>query len=128
MCHLILLLPIVALPVFWMLPPTLSVPIYSVVVLVSGWVYWYAVKAMRLPLVSEDVQLTRAVGTVVGRQSHRLWRIEILGECWLADSPERLQEGDQVKITGRDGLTLHVRKLSSEGAGRTGGPLPGRAG
>jgi len=114
MCHLILLLPIVALPVFWLLPPTLSVPIYSVVVLVAGWVYWYAVKAMRLPLVSDDVRLTHAVGTVVGVQSPRRCRIKVLGEYWLADSSEHLQKGDDVRITGRDGLTLHVEKLAPQ--------------
>jgi len=61
MCHLILLLPVIALPIFWLLPASQSVPAYAVVVAVSGWVYWYAIKAMRLPLESEDARLTNVI-------------------------------------------------------------------
>lgn len=115
MCHLILLLPIIALPVFWLLPASQAVPIYAVVVLVSGWVYWYAIKAMRLPQVSDDARFTHTVGTVVEIEPRHRCRVEILGEHWLADSPEQLQEGDVVRVTGRDGLLLHVEK--SQGGG-----------
>lgn len=112
MCHLILLLPVLALPVFWLLPASQSIPIYALVVLVSGWIYWYAIKAMRLPLESEDAQMMRATGRVVGADSHGRYRIEILGEYWLATSSGHLQEGDLVSITGRDGLILLVEKAA----------------
>jgi len=115
MCHLILLLPLIALPVFWLLPPSLSVPIYSVVLLVAGWIYWYAIKALRLPLVSDDARLDRGVGTVIDVESPKCCHVEVLGEHWLADSAGQLREGDHVRITGRDGLTLHVEKLESSG-------------
>ena len=35
MCHLILALPIVALPVLWLLPPGVAVPVYAVIVGIS---------------------------------------------------------------------------------------------
>jgi len=111
MCHLILLLPVVALPLFWLAPPSLSIPVYAAVVVVSGWVYAYAIKAMRLPLQSEDERLRQDVGTVSAVEPRGQCRIEILGESWQASCPDSVQQGDLVKVTGRDGLTLRVDKI-----------------
>ena len=47
MCHLILVMPVVALPVLWLLPPSEGLPLYLVVLVVAGAVYWLAFKAMR---------------------------------------------------------------------------------
>ena len=50
MCHLVLLLPILALPLFWFAPLAIAVPAYVVVLILSGWFYWLAVSAMRRPV------------------------------------------------------------------------------
>jgi hypothetical protein len=50
MCHITLLLPVLALPVFWILPLAVSVPVYAVVVIIAGLVYGYAMLAMRRPV------------------------------------------------------------------------------
>ena len=36
MCHLILLMPILALPIFWLMPLNLAIPIYIIIALMSG--------------------------------------------------------------------------------------------
>lgn len=110
MCHLVLLLPIVALPIFWLMPPALSIPIYAAVLLVAAGVYTCAIKAMRMPL-AQEAQLTSAVGRVTAIGSHGSYRVEILGESWEADSLRPLRQGDRVRVTGRDGLMLRVEKV-----------------
>lgn len=111
MCHLILLLPLVTLPIFWLLPLSQAIPIYAVGLVLAGWVYAYAIKAMRLPLVSEDAQLQGAIGRVVAIQRPGRCRVELAGESWSAECAEVVQEGDAVCVKDRDGLTLHVAKV-----------------
>ena len=48
MCHLTLFLPIVALPVLWLLPSGISVPLYAALVVLAVWACWLALEAMRL--------------------------------------------------------------------------------
>lgn len=112
MCHLLLLLPLVALPVFWLLPVYWSVPVYAVIVVIAGCTYGLAVKAMRLPLESDDEQLRRRIGTVASVQPRGRCRIDIVGELWNGRCPEPLRPGDKVRVTGRDGLTLQVERSS----------------
>ena len=49
-CHAVLLLPFVALPLFWLLPLGYALPIYVVIVLISAFLYWLIRRAMRKPL------------------------------------------------------------------------------
>lgn len=46
MCHLILLLPLIALPVFWVWPLSWAVPAYALALLISGSIYCCAMAAM----------------------------------------------------------------------------------
>jgi hypothetical protein len=48
MCHLILLLPFLALPVFWLLPLFPAVTLYAGVVVLSVLVYDYSIKGLHL--------------------------------------------------------------------------------
>ena len=38
-------------------------------------------------------------------------RVELMGELWLADSPEIIRKGEKIKITSRNGLKLTVQRL-----------------
>ena len=49
MCHLVFLAPILSLPVFWLLPASLALPIYLTVVGMTALVLWPVVGAMRQP-------------------------------------------------------------------------------
>ncbi len=111
MCHLLLLLPLIVLPVFWLLPLYWSVPIYAVTVVVAGTTYALAIKAMRLPAESGDARLRESVGTVESVEPRGRCRIDILGELWRGDCQEPVNPGDKVRVTGRNGLMLHVEKL-----------------
>jgi len=48
MCHLVLLLPLFGLTVFWLWPPAVAIPVYLVVLAVSAGVYYLTLVAMRL--------------------------------------------------------------------------------
>ena len=63
MCHLILALPFLALPVFWWLPIGGAITVYVFVLFVTGAVYWLAMRAMRAPVMSGIETVLQKVGT-----------------------------------------------------------------
>jgi len=114
MCHLILVMPIVALPVLWLLPAGEGIAVYATVALAAGSVYWMAVKAMRAPVMSGIETLLRKVGSVRSTDGQRgsVW---VASELWSAESRDApLAVGDAVEVIGFDGLRLIVRKLGAE--------------
>ena len=112
MCHLILLLPVLALPVFWLMPLALAVPVYGIVLGFSAAIYWYAVQAMRRPVQTGSEGMIGETGEFVeSREADFLVRVR--SELWRAGCGSSLREGDQVKVVAVEGLTLKVQKLDS---------------
>ncbi|MCL4798898.1 MAG: hypothetical protein KJ025_04880 [Burkholderiales bacterium] len=110
MCHLILVMPVVALPVLWLLPLGEGVTVYATMLVVTVAVYWLALKAMRAPLQIGRETLLNAVGTVraVDGRDGMVWAAS---ELWSADfGDERPAVGDRVEVVGIDGVRLVVRK------------------
>ncbi|MEJ2346017.1 MAG: NfeD family protein [Gammaproteobacteria bacterium] len=87
MCHLILLLPVLALPVFWWLPLTLAGPVYAAVCGLSAWIYYYVIRAMRRPVETGSEELLHSTGEVISVDGRRL-RVRIHGEVWAAESDD----------------------------------------
>lgn len=106
MCHLILFLPVIALPVFWLLPLVLALPIYIVVSLFSAFIYYLAIMAMRKPVVTGKEAMIHGVGTIISAGPHG-FRVRINSELWDAESDQPLQVGDQVEVV--DVHELHLR-------------------
>ncbi len=69
-----LFMPVIALPILWLLPLSLAVPLYAVIVLISGLLYWLVVKSMRKrPLTGvESLIGSEAEGCI--RAARRPWR------------------------------------------------------
>ena len=110
MCHLILLMPVAALPVFWLLPARLSVPIYIVVLTVSGLFYWAISRSMMRPVVTGAEAMIDGRAEVLqrtGKGSSR-YLVRAGGEIWTASSDANLRPGDEVMIMGTDGIRLVV--------------------
>lgn len=107
MCHLILLLPVLALPVFWWLPLTLAGPVYAAVCGLSAWIYYYVIRAMRRPVETGSEELLHSTGEVISVDGRRL-RVRIHGEVWAAESDDELRRGDEVSVLAVDGLRLRV--------------------
>jgi len=109
MCHLILMLPVLGLPVFWLWPLSEAVPTYGVILALSILVYVYVIRAMRQPVETGAEQILRSIGKVIEVGANDS-RVRVHSEIWRAASAERLKPGDQVEIIGIDGLKLRVRK------------------
>ncbi|MDH3669983.1 MAG: hypothetical protein OES46_02315 [Gammaproteobacteria bacterium] len=112
MCHLILMMPVLGLPVFWLWPMSIAVPVYTVIIVLSVVVYFYTVRAMRRPVQTGSEEMLRSLGEVREARG-RIARVRVHGEIWNAESTDRLRKGGRVKILSVDGLTLRVQLLRS---------------
>lgn len=116
MCHVLFALPVLALPVFWLLPLSIAIPVYAAAAALSLGVYACAVKAMRLPRLNGTDGMLGATGRVA-QVSERGATLIVHGELWSADSSgEKLAVGDQAVILGVEGLRLRVRKRYTQSA------------
>ncbi len=120
MCHLILALPVIALPVFWLLPWGGALTVYGLVLVATGIVYGLIRKAMKMPPESGAETLMNAAGRVrsVDGRNVMVW---IKSELWSAEiAGDDLAVGDTVTVEGIDGLRLRVRRTgpaSSQNSG-----------
>lgn len=110
MCHLLLLMPILGIPVFWIWPLATAIPAYTVIVGLSAWLYYYVIKSMRRPVVSGQESMMHSTGEVVGKHGNLL-HVRVQSEIWEAESTETLQTSDHVEVIGIRGLRLKVRRL-----------------
>ena len=112
MCHLLLLLPLLALPVLWLWPASVAVPAYTAAALLSGVLYWYAWKSAKMPKLNGAEGMLGVRGRVVhcGERSVTLF---FHGELWSAETGgETLAVGDEAVVVGIEGLRLRVRKAT----------------
>ena len=110
MCHLILLLPLLALPLFWLVPMSIAVPVYAAVLLLSGGIYFLAIRAMRQPVQTGVEALIHSTGEVLGKEGS-LFRVRVRSEVWNAESTDNLRPGDYVEVVAVEGLRLKVRRF-----------------
>ena len=111
MCHLILIgLPLLALSAFWFLPLPLAVPVFGVLIAVTGLLYAYLMKGARRPVMTGIEAMLNALGRVRGVHDG-IVSVWVNSELWSAWAADELREGDQVKVVGVDGLRLRVRKI-----------------
>lgn len=109
MCHLILMLPVLALVAFWVWPLSIAVPVYAVVFFASGFMYYFLMRAMRLPVQTGAEDLLHSTGKVIDARQGVV-HIQMHSEIWNARSHGELHPGDTVRITGVNGLSLDVEK------------------
>jgi membrane protein implicated in regulation of membrane protease activity len=113
MCHLILLMPVFALVVFWVWPLTVAGPVYAAVVALSLWMYVLILQAMRRPVLGGSEELLHSIGEVMEVRDHAL-RVRVHSEMWNAESDDALQRGERVKVIGLTGLILRVRRCQDD--------------
>ena len=109
MVHLILLLPIIGLVVFWVLPLSIALPAYLVLLGISGIIYYLAIRSTHRPTTTgKDGLIGKSV--LVTEISAREMHVRVDGEIWRATSNDLLRSGENAVIVGIDGLTLKVAK------------------
>jgi len=115
MCHIALLLPVLALPVFWIWPLVVSVPVYAVVAVIAALVYWYAMLAMRRPVETGVEGMIGATGEVVESHGTNLV-LRIGGEIWNGRSATTLSRGERVEVIAMERLVLVVKSIGAPDA------------
>jgi membrane protein implicated in regulation of membrane protease activity len=112
MCHVLLLLPVLALPVLWLWPPAIAWPVYGVATAASLGIYALVYWAWKAPLAHGSQTLLGATGRVVDVEGRRV-TLRVRGELWLAEvrgGPPEL--GEEAEVVAIDGLRLTVRRLN----------------
>ncbi len=115
MCHILLVLPLLALPVFWVWPLSVALPAYGVALGLAAATYWFAVRAMCLPKQNGAESLIGDAGQVVVGELGEV-RVRIRNELWAAVSPVPLHQGDQVNVVAAEPTQLRVQKLDARAA------------
>lgn len=118
MCHLILLLPILGIPLFGLLPLGYALPINVVIWLTSGLLYWLIMRAMKRPIQDGFQSLVGTEAEVVsrlvpGHSANYLVRVKGEGELWSANSPDALEIGEWVNIVAVKGIGIVVERADN---------------
>lgn len=118
MCHFLLLLPLLALPAFWIWPLQTALPVYGTAVAVALAVYALAYKAWKLPLAHGPQALVGATGRVISLGERHV-TLRVGGELWLADvKGAPLSLGEEAVVVAIEGLRLTVRGSTSATAAK----------
>lgn len=107
MCHLLLVLPLLGIGVFWVMPFYVALLTYSVILAISAVLYLSILRAMHRPVQIGPEQILNGIGEVISAEGRRL-QVRMDSQMWRAVADVPLQVGSRVRIISRDGLTLHV--------------------
>ena len=116
MCHLILLMPVLGIPLFWLLPLGYALPANIALWLVSAFLYRMIRRAMKKPIQDGFQSLIGADAEVVskgtpGSSAKYLVRAKGKGELWSAYSTDVLKVGEWVKIVAVKGIGVVVERV-----------------
>ena len=114
MCHLILFLPVLALPVFWFFPFSTALTIYLISAGFSTLLYFLIFKAMMMkPRVGKEAMLGKTVEVI--KDIAPEGKIKYASEIWnaIADGKKFLI-GEKVIIYGFWGLNVLVKEIPIE--------------
>lgn len=110
---LLMLLPLLALPIFWLLPWGQALPVYLFLVAISAAMMWVMRKTMKMPpktgaecLVGREAEVASRTEQPQGKQ----YMVRVDGELWTAQSSESLQAGDVVVIVEVRSNALLVKR------------------
>lgn len=110
---ILMVAPLLALPVFWLLPAGQAVVIYLVGLALSGWMFWLMRRNKKNRVVTGREGLigrnTKVIARL-GEGTRVTYTLRVEGELWIARSSVNLQPGENVVITGIQGNTLIVEQ------------------
>ncbi len=109
MCHIVLLLPIITLPLFWLFPWEDAVFFYVVICFLSALFYWLLWQDMRRPAITGIEGMMGGAGTVF-RCGNDKTKVYYRGEIWDAIGVDAMCPGEQVEIIGFERMKIVVRR------------------
>ncbi len=114
MCHVLLLaIPFLALPVFWILPLSQAIAVYAAILSVSTLLFWKIIQALMARVITGKEALLGAQGKVLEANGRNSGKVQIGNEIWNADSKQSLCQGELVIIRDVEGLHLIVEPISA---------------
>lgn len=126
-CHAAFILPLVGLPLFWLLPLEYALPINLVIWAASPLLYRAIRRAMSKPTADGFRSLVGSRAEVVSRSdtvrsAKYLVRAQGQGELWSAYSTDALDIGEWVNIVAVKGIGVVVERENNDShPGDTGG-------
>ena len=117
-CHAVLLLPLVGLPLFWLLPLGYALPINIATWLATPFLYRMIRRAMMRPVKDGFQSLIGSTAEVVskletGRSATYLVRAKGAGELWSAYSTDALEIGEPVNIVAVKGIGVVIERTNN---------------
>ena len=115
---LVMLLPVIVLPVFWVFPFGEALPIYLFSVSLFAGMMWVMHRTMKYPRMTGAESLAGKTAEVVSRTSLGYgppYMVRILGELWSADSKDPLQIGEKVTVIRVQGNSVLVKHGNTKG-------------
>jgi membrane-bound ClpP family serine protease len=110
MCHILWVMPILALPLFWFLDFSVALPLYLVILAISAVVQFLTIRSFRKPA-SSGMEGMRGDTAEVVEALHPRGTVRYHSEFWSAEAREPIQVGETVRIVGNKGIRLLVEKL-----------------
>ena len=113
-----MMLPILAIPAFWLLPPGRAIPLYIVSVLLSAPMFWIMHLNHKMPVATGSESLIDRDAEVISKSTlgvMTVYFVRTRGELWIASCDEILEAGDTVRIVAVEGNTLTVKRRSGAG-------------
>lgn len=65
MCHILLMMPELGLPIFWLWPISVAAPIYAIILLLSVWLYILTIRVMKFPVRTGRESMLQMSGEVI---------------------------------------------------------------
>jgi membrane protein implicated in regulation of membrane protease activity len=129
---ILMVAPVLAIPVFWLLPIGQAIAVYLIALALSGSMFWLMRGNHKRPVKTGKESLIGRDARIMARSSngsHPKYTLMIEGELWTARSSDILKPDESAVITGSEGNTLIVeRKDGATGLGpvntRKEGTLP----
>lgn len=111
MCHVLWMMPILGLPLFWVFDFPLALSLYLGVLGLSGVVMLLTVQSIKQRPASGIEGMMGDVAEVVETIGRR-GRVRHHSELWFATAREPIAAGEKVRIVGNKGLCLLVERWS----------------
>jgi membrane-bound serine protease (ClpP class) len=106
-CHLLLLVPLVGLGLFWLLPWPLASVVYVVGVipaLLTAWFGWQALQTR--PVMGIEAMLGEVAEAITDLAP--LGQVRYRSDLWTALATAPVRQGERVRIEAVEGLRLRV--------------------
>lgn len=116
---ILMFMPLIAIPIFWLLPLGQAIPLYALGVVLSGLMFWFMRGAMKQPAVTGMEALIGKDAKVISQSrsgNETAYDVEVQGELWTAYSDDVVHVGETVMIAATDGNRLIVRHKDTDTA------------